>query len=64
MKPEKQKIILCDYTSCGKSETCAFYCPSMDKTKTLHFGADPYPVTKGRCYQKRETDIKWENLVK
>jgi hypothetical protein len=63
----KAKIILCDFAQCPKKDTCAFYCPTMDKTKTLHWGAYPFETFKGRCYQKREIDIikllNYENRV-
>lgn len=40
-----KKYTLCPYR-CPLHEGCARFCESMDKSKTFHFGKNPYEVTK------------------
>lgn len=56
---EKGKIILCSGEGCPLKDACAFYCPTMDKRKTLHWGKIPYKHEKNKCseYEPKEPDI-------
>jgi hypothetical protein len=57
MKKEKDRIILCEGTKCPLAEKCDKYCPTMDKTKTVHWGIIPYNHQKGKCSYFKESDI-------
>jgi hypothetical protein len=57
-----RETIMCDY-QCEKHSSCAFYCPTMDKTKTLHYGANPYEKLKGRCFKEKEIDEPINTLI-
>jgi hypothetical protein len=57
VKEQKEIPTLCDFEQCPVKDTCAFFCPTMDKTKTRHWGIYPYEIRKGKCYEKRELDI-------
>lgn len=53
---EGKEIILCDFEICPMKSKCAFYCPTMDKSKTVHYGSYPYEVLKGRCFEEIDVD--------
>lgn len=59
-----KETILCDYQQCPMKFRCAFFCPTMDKSKTLHYGSYPFEVRKGRCFQEKEPDVKIINFNK
>jgi hypothetical protein len=48
---------LCDW-DCPLKGTCNRYCPTMDKTKTYHFGVNPYDYKKEKCdwYEEMSED--------
>lgn len=59
---KRKTIILCDGIAkdgkvCPLISHCAYYCPTMDKTKTDHFAWAPYDFTNNRCGEYNEIDI-------
>jgi hypothetical protein len=40
--------ILCDY-KCPLHDKCRNYVEGFDKTKTMHWGKDPFNYQKGKC---------------
>jgi hypothetical protein len=39
---------LCSF-NCPMKDSCARYCPEMDKSKTDHFAANPFNYDRNRC---------------
>jgi hypothetical protein len=39
---------LCDF-KCPKHEKCAMYCEGFDKSKTFHWGKEPYNYRTNSC---------------
>lgn len=67
MKTEREVPILCDGIAkdgkvCPLIDRCAFYCPTMDKTKTDHYAWAPYNFDKGECGQFDEIDIDFNQF--
>jgi hypothetical protein len=60
---EKKTIVLCIGTDCPIADTCAFYCPTMDLSKTKHKGVVPYNHEKGKCnfWEEKEEDEPIKN---
>jgi hypothetical protein len=55
---DNKRTTLCSGENCPIRETCAFYCPTMDKRKTDHWGVVPYNHQKGKCnfFLKKDDD--------
>lgn len=62
----RDKIFLCEGVSkdgkdvCPLRNNCAFYCPTMDKTKTDHFAWMPYK--KGKCDEYEQIDLDFNEF--
>lgn len=53
---DNKKTILCDFAQCPLHTQCAFFCEGFDRERTLHYGAYPYEVMVGRCFEQKEED--------
>lgn len=52
----KDPIVLCEF-KCPLHEQCAHYCEGFDKTKTLHWGVEPYNYEKNKCQGFAQIDV-------
>lgn len=55
---KQQSHILCTGEGCPLKEQCAFFCETMTKSKTDHWGVIPYNHEKKKCswFQEKEHD--------